>query len=79
VEAAVKPDAGETDQFAAEVDHMSLCVMQDKQPFTPGEEGLQDHRIIEAIYESARTGKLVKLDRIESLDTFRGTSLEEFE
>ena len=72
-------DVEDVDQFAAEMDHMSLCVMQDKKPYTPGEEGLQDHRIIEAIYESARTGKLVKLDRIETLDTYRGTSPEEFE
>lgn len=79
VETAVQPDMGETDQFAAEMDHMSLCVMNDKQPYTPGEEGLQDHRIIEAIYESARTGKRIELDRVERLDAFRGTSPEEFE
>lgn len=29
--------------------------------WTPGEEGLQDQRIIEAIYESARTRRPVKL------------------
>ena len=48
-------------QFLREIDHMSLCVMNDVQPHTPGEEGLQDHRVMEAIYESARTGRPVKI------------------
>jgi len=48
-------------QFAREIDHMSVCVKDDIVPHTPGEEGLQDQRIIEAIYESARTGRAVKL------------------
>ncbi|WP_250454883.1 Gfo/Idh/MocA family oxidoreductase [Caballeronia sp. ATUFL_M2_KS44] len=49
------------DQFAREIDHMALCVVRNRTPHTPGEEGLQDQRIIEAIYESARTGRVVKL------------------
>jgi predicted dehydrogenase len=49
------------DQFAQEIDHMSLCVQRGLNPHTPGEEGLQDIRIIEAIYESAKTGKTIKL------------------
>lgn len=49
------------DQFAREIDHMSLCVVRGQTPHTPGEEGLQDQRIVEAIYESARTGRLVKI------------------
>ncbi|MFP3600580.1 Gfo/Idh/MocA family protein [Paraburkholderia sp. SIMBA_053] len=48
-------------QFAREIDHMSVCVKDDIQPHTPGEEGLQDQRITDAIYESARTGRAVKL------------------
>jgi len=48
-------------------------VIDNKTPYTPGEEGLQDQKIMEAIYESARTGKPVNLDRIEKLDAFRGT------
>jgi predicted dehydrogenase len=51
------------DQFAREIDHMSQCVINDKVPHTPGEEGLQDQRIIEAIYESARTGRAVKIGK----------------
>jgi predicted dehydrogenase len=48
-------------QFARMVDHMSLCVRRNVLPHTPGEEGLQDMRIIEAIYESARTAAVVVL------------------
>ena len=36
-------------QFALELDHMSQCITHDLQPFTPGEEGLQDQKIMEAI------------------------------
>jgi len=54
-------EINEVDHFAAEMDHMSDCVMQNKEPLTPGEEGLRDLTIIEAVYESARTGKAVKL------------------
>ncbi|QMU30870.1 Gfo/Idh/MocA family protein [Adhaeribacter radiodurans] len=70
----LKSSAGEKNQFALEIDHMAQCVLQDKKPFTPGEEGLQDHLIMEAIYESARTGKPVKLKKIDKQDAFRGTS-----
>jgi predicted dehydrogenase len=52
------------DQFAREIDHMSVCVKSDITPHTPGEEGLQDQRIMEAIYESARTGRVVKIARL---------------
>jgi predicted dehydrogenase len=51
----------EKSQFAAELDHFAQCIQQDKEVHTPGEEGLQDQRIMEAIYESARTHKPVKL------------------
>ena len=49
------------DHFASEMDHMSDCVMQNKQPLTPGEEGLRDITLIHAVYESARNGKTVKV------------------
>ena len=51
----------EVDHFAAEMDHMSDCVMHNKEPLTPGEEGLRDITIMMAIYEAAKTGKTVKL------------------
>jgi predicted dehydrogenase len=62
-------------QFSAEIDHMADCVMTGRKPYTPGEEGVQDHKLMEAIYESARTGKPVKLPAIKGKDTFRGPPL----
>jgi len=49
------------DHFALEMDHMSECVMDNKGPLTPGEEGLRDLTIMMGIYEAAKTGKPVKL------------------
>jgi predicted dehydrogenase len=51
----------ERDHFALEMDHMSGCVMENKEPLTPGEEGLRDLTVMMGIYEAARTGKTVKL------------------
>jgi predicted dehydrogenase len=62
----------EQDQFALEIDHFSSCILEKRQPFTPGEEGLQDQRIMAAIYRSAREGRPVGLERIEVKDAFRG-------
>jgi predicted dehydrogenase len=49
------------DHFTAEMDHMSDCVMQNKQPLTPGEEGLRDLTIMAGIYQAAESGKTVEL------------------
>ena len=49
------------DHFALEMDHMSSCVMENKVPLTPGEEGLRDLKIMMAIYEAAKKEKTVKL------------------
>ena len=74
------PKLSPQDQFALELDHMAGCVLDDKRPYTPGEEGLQDQRIMEALYESAATGKPVKLatpeNRAGKLDLFRGDKPE---
>lgn len=51
----------EKNQFALEIDHLSECVMENKQPKTPGAEGLQDVRLMKLIYEAARTGKTIKV------------------
>jgi predicted dehydrogenase len=63
----------EKHQFALEIDHFSECVRANRQPFTPGEEGVQDMKLIAAIYESARTGKPVSLAAVTTADAFRGT------
>jgi predicted dehydrogenase len=49
------------DHFALEMDHLSECVVEGKEPLTPGEEGLRDLRIMMALYEAARSGKTVKV------------------
>jgi predicted dehydrogenase len=49
------------DHFAQEMDHMSGCVMDNKEPLTPGEEGLRDLTIMMKIYEAARAGNTLKV------------------
>ncbi len=49
------------DQIAAEFDHFSQCILNDEDPLTHGEEGLKDLKVIEAIYQSAKTNTVVKL------------------
>jgi len=49
------------DQFAAEMDDFAQCILENRPTRVPGEEGLRDMKIITAIYESARTGKVVAL------------------
>ncbi|EIM27987.1 Gfo/Idh/MocA family protein [Microvirga lotononidis] len=51
----------EDNQFAAEMDHLSKAVMEGREPKTPGEEGLRDIRILQAVYQAAREGKPVIL------------------
>lgn len=51
----------QVNHFAAEMDHLSECVLKDKEPRTPGEEGLADMRVIAAIEDAAESGKSVKV------------------
>lgn len=46
---------------AKQMDDDALAIMNKKTMLVPGEEGLRDIRIVEGIYESARTGKIIKL------------------
>jgi predicted dehydrogenase len=48
-------------QFVLEMDHLSECVMQNKQPKTPVKDELQDARSMKAIHEAAETGRIIKL------------------
>jgi predicted dehydrogenase len=52
----------ERSQFSAEMDHFSQSLMENRDPKTPGEEGLRDIRIMQAIYQSAREGRPVSLE-----------------
>jgi predicted dehydrogenase len=54
-----------TDQFAPELLHFSDCVLAGKEPGPSGREGLADIRVIQALLESARTGKAVSLRDFE--------------
>jgi glucose-fructose oxidoreductase len=49
------------DQFAAELLYFSDCVLEDREPEPSAEEGAWDLRIIDALYESARTGEPISL------------------
>lgn len=52
----------EGNQFALEMDHLAQSIQEDQPPKTAGEEGLQDVRLMQAIYEAARTGRSVKVE-----------------
>ena len=67
------PKRSPKNQFALEMDHMSDCIRNNKKPYTPGEEGLKDMKIIEALYLSAEQNKPVKLEKLEGKDLFRGS------
>ena len=58
-----------TDQFAAELSYFSTCILQDRAPEPSGIEGLQDVRLVEAIYRSARDGRPVTLPRLVRPET----------
>jgi glucose-fructose oxidoreductase len=53
------------DQFAAQIVYFSDCVLKGKEPEPSGMEGLADVRIVEAIYESARTRRSVHLPEFQ--------------
>jgi predicted dehydrogenase len=52
---------GKRDQFAPQLIHFSDCILRDRTPEPSGEEGRQDIRIVEALYQSAETGKAVAI------------------
>src|SRR5437762_3706678 len=52
------------DQFAAELIYFSDCIVKNKEPEPSGLEGLADVRIVQAIYESARTRRIVELPEL---------------
>ena len=59
-------------QFAVEMDAFATAIRANQQPHTPGEEGLQDQRIMAAIYEAAAGGHVVTMPSVAGLDTTRG-------
>ena len=63
---------GHANQFALEIDHFAKCILEDRRPRTPGEEGLQDMMLMNALYRSARDGIPMSFPAIPGLDAFRG-------
>jgi predicted dehydrogenase len=61
----VRKRIGKRDQFAPELLYFSDCIMKNREPEPSGEEGLQDVRIVQALYESAETGKAVTIPPFE--------------
>jgi predicted dehydrogenase len=53
------------DQFAPELVYFSDCILQNKQPEPSGREGLADVRIIQALLESADSGRPVSISQVK--------------
>jgi glucose-fructose oxidoreductase len=53
------------DHFAPELLYFSDCVLDGREPEPSGREGLADIRVIRALLESARTGRVVRLEEFE--------------
>jgi glucose-fructose oxidoreductase len=63
---------GKRDQFAAELLYFSDCILRNRAPEPSGEEGLQDVRIVQALYESAETGKAIQIPPYSSARQLTG-------
>jgi predicted dehydrogenase len=53
---------GKRDQFAAEIEYFSRCILEDRAPEPDAEEAIADLRVIEAILKSAGTHAPVPLE-----------------
>ncbi|MBA4138290.1 MAG: gfo/Idh/MocA family oxidoreductase [Opitutus sp.] len=51
-----------TDQFAGEIEAFSECILNDTEPEASAREAIGDLRVIEAIFESAETGRTISLE-----------------
>jgi predicted dehydrogenase len=56
------------DAYAGELEYFAGCIVRDSAPEPSGVEGLQDVRIVEAIYRSARDGRPVTLPRLARVE-----------
>ncbi len=57
-----KKSFAKRDQFAPELSYFARCIREGREPEPNGREGLLDVQIIEALYESARSGAPVRLN-----------------
>jgi predicted dehydrogenase len=53
------------DQFAPELIYFSDCILTDQEPEPSGKEGLNDVRIIRALYRSAETAQPIRIGKLE--------------
>jgi glucose-fructose oxidoreductase len=60
-----RKQGAKVDQFAAELNYFSECVLRGRDPEPSGEQGAWDVRIIDALYESARIGESIALRPVE--------------
>jgi predicted dehydrogenase len=60
-EPVTPPPGPGANQFAAQLDHMAESVLGGREPIVPGEEGLRDLRLMEAIYRAARESRTIRL------------------
>ena len=56
-------DYPQVNQQARQMDAFAECIRQNKESSVPGEMGKRDVRILEAIYEAARTGQRVEIGK----------------
>ncbi len=52
---------GKRDQFAPELLYFSDCILKNREPEPSGEEGLQDVRIVQALYQSSKSRRPVAI------------------
>ena len=52
------------DQFAAEMDYFSQCIIENREPEPSGAEGLADIRIIRAINEATKRGRAIRISPV---------------
>ena len=72
-----QPRLAHANQFAVEIDHFAECIQTGRAPRTGGEEAVQDHVLMEAIYRSAADDAPVPLAAPSGRDVFRGPPLGE--
>ncbi len=58
----LKSWVGNKDNFTAEMEHFVECCLDKKPCMSPGEDGVVIMKILDALYESARTGKSVEIN-----------------
>jgi predicted dehydrogenase len=57
----VRPQPPQRDQYAAEIQHFVDCLQRGEEPMSPGWQSVVVMEMLDAIYKSARTGRLVSL------------------